>query len=262
MVLTVTGWSAFRWPVRACTAGRTGFISTPGGTTELNKSSSRSLRIGGLFAVLAALLLGLAAMAGPASATTADSSNTTPQVVSWTAKAGLSYSARALTAAEIKARGLDKYIDMSTQAVTTPTLVRSGASGGKATPSGTANAVQRTGAKASPMASGCWSYWFGYGTFSGLQLWGKTDVTWCGDGTWVTYSTSNCYGYSNYPTYAYLGCSNYPNYGSGWNLYQVKTQWTLCPAWVPVWGSCAYTTYPWEQYQFLGSGAVLWNGGS
>ena len=221
----------------------------------MNTHRSRLLGVGGLLAVLTAVLVGLFA-AGPASAASTGSQKSSPQTVSWTDKAGRTVSARALTAAEIRARGLDKYIDMSKQAVTTPAVASGGAAVGSTT------AVQRHSGTASPLASGCWSTWFGYGTFSGLQLWGKTDVTWCGDGTWVTYSTSNCYGYTNYPTYQYLGCSNYPNYGSGWNLYQVKTQWTLCYVWVPVWGSCVAADYPWEQYQYLGNGNILYNGGS
>lgn len=221
----------------------------------------RSLSIRGMLAAGAALLLGLA-VAGPAAAAAENPSYSTPnQTVTWTDQAGNSYSARALTASEIKAAGLEKYVDMSNLSTAAPSVVGKGALGSAAA-NGSATAVKRTPGSVSPAASGCWSTWFGYGTFSGLQLWGKTDVNWCGNGTWVTYSTSNCYGYSNYPTYAYLGCSNYPNYGSGWNLYQVKTQWTLCPAYVPIWGSCAYTTYPSEQYQFLGNGKILYNGGS
>jgi hypothetical protein len=59
-----------------------------------------------------------------------------------------------------------------------------------------------------------------------------------------------------------MGCNNYPKYGAGWNLYQVKSQWTLCYAWTPVAGFCLLDDEPWEQYQFLGNGSVLWNGGT
>jgi hypothetical protein len=31
---------------------------------------------------------------------------------------------------------------------------------------------------------------------------------------------------------------------------------------VPVWGSCVAEDYPWEQYQYLGNGNILYNGGS
>jgi hypothetical protein len=211
----------------------------------IKKPSSRRVR--GLLALLATPLLGLA-LAGPASA--AADPPATPTVVSWTDTAGHVNSARALTASEIKARGLDKYIDMSRQAATTPQIHAAGA----------VKAVKKPTGGVSPAASGCWSTWFGYSMTS--ALWGKTDVTWCGDGTWVTYSTSNCYGGSSWPTYQYMGCSNYPNYGAGWNLYQVKTQWGLCDSWVPLWGSCVHENFPWEQYQFLGNGQILWNGGS
>jgi hypothetical protein len=211
--------------------------------------------------VVTPLLLALP-FAGQASAASPahPAATTLPQVVTWRDAASNVISARALTASEIRARGLSRYIDMSKQKETTPSLTS--ATAGSSATKGRVTAVKRPAGGVSPAASGCWSTWFGYGTFSGLQLWGKTDVTWCGGGTWVTYATSNCYGSSNYPTYAFLGCSNYPNYGVGWNLYQVKTQWTLCPVYVPIWGSCAYPTYPHEQYQFLGSGKIIYNGGS
>ena len=234
----------------------------------MSPTPTRLHRAFGLLAVLAAVLLGLT-LAGPANAAapaaqaytaaSANGASTAPTVVSWTDSAGATYHAQALTAAQIKAEGLSKYVDLANLAVTTPRVIDSAT--GK-TVAGTDTAVKRPAGTVSPNASGCWSSWFGYGTFSGLQLWGKTDVTWCGGGTWVTYSTSNCYGYQNYPTYQYLGCSNYPNYGVGWSLYQVKTQWSLCYAWVPVWGSCVAEDYPWEQYQYLGNGSVLYNGGS
>lgn len=225
------------------------------------KAQSHPLRISGLFAVLMAILLGLA-LAGPTPATAAASlPNDKPQVVKWTDSAGRENTARALPAAEIKTRGLDKYVDMSRLAVTTPKTPSAGTHGTAATDRVTA--AKRPAGTVSQQASGCWASTFGYGVFSGLELWGKTDVTWCtNDGTWVSYATSACYGYSNFPTYAYQGCANYPNYGAGWNLYQVKTQWTLCNAYVPIWGSCTYADYPWQEYQFNGNGSITRIGGS
>ncbi|MBR7833759.1 hypothetical protein KDL01_10815 [Actinospica durhamensis] len=232
----------------------------------MRPTPTRSHRALGLLAVLAAVLLGLT-LAGPANAaaqasathSAAAAAQTAPTVVTWTDGSGRVFHAQALTAAQIKADGLTKYVDVNNLAVTTPRIATTAT--GQAVAVGSTTAVKRPAGTISPAASGCWSTWFGYGTFSGLQLWGKTDVTWCGGGTWVTYATSNCYGYQNYPTYQYLGCNNYPNYGVGWNLYQVKTQYLLCYAWVPVWGSCVAEDFPWEQYQFLGSGVIDYNGG-
>ena len=206
-------------------------------------------------AVLAVLLL-VAGMTTAIPASAAPASTATPKTVSWQDSAGNTHYARALTADEIKARGLDKYVDMSRLATTTPDV-----SGVARNTTASTKAAKKPAGAVGALSSGCWSTWFGYGTFSGLQLWGKTDVNWCGDGTWVTYANSNCYGYDNYPTYNYEGCNNYTNYGVGWNLYRVKTQWSLCYAYIPVWGSCTARNKPWEEYQFLGSGRIEHTGG-
>jgi hypothetical protein len=130
---------------------------------------------------------------------------------------------RVLSAEEIKDRGLSKYL--------------------------------RPAVKAGTASSGtCWSTAFRYGQFSAPELWGRTDVTLCSYGKILTYAASNCYGYSNFPTYNYLGCSNFPTFGAGFNIYRVKTQWTLCGLWVPIWGSCASTSYPWVEAQFMADG--------
>jgi len=206
-------------------------------------------RVGGTLALAAALVAIGLAMPTPASASVITDSQ--PQVVTWTTSGGATISVRALSAAEIRAKGLDKYIDMRRQRVTTPSVSPSAA----LSKSGIAPRKRPRGV-VSPLASGCWSATFGYGTFSTPKLYGQTGVNWCGDGSWVTYSNSNCWGGSDWPTYNYLGCTNYPNYGAGWNLYQVETHWDLCDGWVSgPWGTCVHHSYAWERYQFLGSGS-------
>jgi hypothetical protein len=204
--------------------------------------------------VLASLLL-IATLADPAAAETAAAPQ--PQAATWTDAAGRTQTVRGLTAAEIQERGLDRYVDMRRVSVTTPKAINR--SGVAAAPRAARTGPRPAGTK---LAEGCWLHTFGYGSFTGPQLWGQTDVTWCGDGSWITYATSNCYGYADVPSYAYLGCNNYPNYGEGWNLYNVKTQWTLCYLWVPVWGSCALTDYPWEEFQYFPGGSLAWIGGT
>lgn len=160
-------------------------------------------------------------------------------------------SARALTASEIRAKGLDRYVDMSKVREITPRVEERP---GAVTP------ARKSASRAGVTAVGCWTSWFSYGT---SQLYGRTDVNWCGDGTAVTYANSACSGYSSpwVPTYAYLSCVNYPNYGVGWNLYDVRTTYDLCPVYVPGWGSCVQHAYPWLQYQFLANGRVVRVGG-
>ncbi|MFG1967295.1 hypothetical protein [Nonomuraea sp. NPDC049028] len=201
------------------------------------------------------LFLAGTAMVGAASADDTPDPTPTPPVVSWTDEAGDTYFAQALTADEIKEKGLDKYVDMDNLTMTTPRLEDATTSGMKPT-----EPEESIGGTAAVKANGCWHYWFGYGTFSWPRLYGKTDVDWCGDGRWVRYANSFCYGYDDYTTYNYEGCSNYPNYGVGWNLYRVKTQWSLCYAYNPVWGSCLARSKPIRSYQFLGSGAVQYLG--
>jgi hypothetical protein len=114
-----------------------------------------------------------------------------------------------------------------------------------------------------PQTERCWSMWFGYGTFSTPKLYGKTNVSWCSaDGHYLNYATSNCDGYENWPTYRYMSCTDFPNYGAGWNIYTVRTDYTLCTAWItyPV-GSCALDEYPWESYEFLATGRFVKLGG-
>jgi hypothetical protein len=175
-----------------------------------------------------------------------------PAAISGKTPDGGTYTVRALTATQVAARGLSRYVNSPTFSVTTPIVVDS--------PEITA-VMNKTGSSvATTTASGCWSFSSRY-AINGNWMWGQDDVTWCGGGTWVTYATSHCYGGSWYPTYNFQGCNHNPNFGVGWNLYQVKDTWDFCIAYVPIWGSCVTHQYPWKQYQYLGNGRVLFNGG-
>jgi hypothetical protein len=154
--------------------------------------------------------------------------------------------ARALSADEVRARGLDKYVDMSRYRATAPTVAdRVAAVPGR-----------RDGVapKAGVAPSGCWNHYFAEG-FEHV-LYGRTDVTWCGDGQWVTYTNAWCSGVDNgVPSYEYLGCQKAEDYGVGWNVYDVWTQWHLCIAWVP-WPTqhCLSNQWPRETFSYGGNG--------
>ena len=210
-------------------------------------------------AVLLAASLSAITLAQSASAATPSKPTPNPYTTTWQDAAGNTFTVRALSAAEIKAKGLDKYVDMSKLRAVAPHNASPTPRIQLVKP---VKAVKRSAGSVAPMDSGCWSGSFGSGKFNNPQLWGKTDVNWCGDGTWVTYANSGCYGYDNWATYNYENCTNYTNYGVGWNLYQVKSQWSLCYAYVPLWGACASRDKPWQQWQFLGDGEALWTGTS
>ena len=162
----------------------------------------------------------------------------------WRDAAGVDHGIRALSADEVRARGLDKKIDMSKYRLVEPKVTQD------AKPVG---AVEASKESADDIRlNACWTHWFRSGISA---LYGQTDVSWCGDGTWVRdHASSNCWGSSSWPTYHYMGCNNYPRYGVNWNLYQVKTVWDLCPAWVPIWGACSLHDYPMQEWQYFGNG--------
>src|ERR1700722_13915854 len=89
--------------------------------SEMNPPTTRIRRAVGLLATLAAVLLGLT-LAAPANAATT-SASPAPQTVTWTSQAGVVYHAQALTAAQIKAEGLTKYVDMNNLSVAAPQLI-------------------------------------------------------------------------------------------------------------------------------------------
>ncbi|WP_157930584.1 hypothetical protein [Glycomyces xiaoerkulensis] len=159
-----------------------------------------------------------------------------------------------LSAEEVLERGLDRYVDMEHYRSQTPRLLSETEI---LTPTRISD-FSTTGAQ----AASCWDYSFWYGD-TDPDLYGQTDVTWCGDGDWVTYDSSNCWGTDGgYPTYEFLGCDNSTNFGDGWNVYEVKTSYHLCPAWNPIWGSCVSDHTGWLEYQFQGDGGVTKLGGS
>lgn len=196
----------------------------------------------------------------------------------WLDAAGMYHQVRELTRDEIVAQGLESYVapeatwqgSSSTPTVTAPDPeaepeaepVVSAAPDPEAEP--VVSAVARPASAVARPANTCWTHWYGWGVFSGVfKLYGRTDVTWCGNGTRIGYVSSQCYGVDGgYPTYEYLGCSRHTDFGVNWNVYDVKTQWHLCYAWVPVWGSCLSDSNPWEKYRYGAGGAVWRLGGT
>lgn len=188
-----------------------------------------------------ALVALVAALAMTAGASTAHAQAADPE------KTGDLYGVRSLTLAEVKARGLDKGIDVSKLTTIKPRIVI-GKSGLAAEQGG-----DQTAAVAP--ATACWTGWFRSGT---NYLYGRTDVSWCGDGTWVRYAVSGCWGYaSSWPGYKYLSCDNRPAYGAGWNVYEVWSQWHLCPGWNAATGQCWVKDSPFQKWQFQGNGAMV-----
>ena len=101
----------------------------------------------------------------------------------------------------------------------------------------------------------CWYHEFQYGS----ALWGKGSEYWCGDGNWITYRSSDCWGGSDWSNYRYGGCSRWDDYGAGWNVSDLTVQWAFCYSWF---GYCANGwSYPWEKYRYSAWGAVYWLGG-
>jgi hypothetical protein len=171
--------------------------------------------------------------------------------IRWVDESGVEYGARALSIEEVRERGLDKYVDLSRYQATPPRLLSEGEMA-------ELQAESSAAGDGTAQATGCWAWWFGYGVFDGpFTLYGRTDVSWCGDGAWVTHTSSGCWGKDGgYPTYEYLGCDNREEYGVGWNVFEVWSQWHLCSAWVPPWPGCVSNQDPWQEWQFGGGGGV------
>jgi len=151
-----------------------------------------------------------------------------------------------MSAAQLAAHGLTGYVPagyVRTGAVTGPDTTvapsprRRGAGGGGVHP------------------AACWYHEFQYGS----ALWGKGSEYWCGDGNWITYRSSDCWGGSDWSNYRYGGCSRWDDYGAGWNVSDLTVQWAFCYSWF---GYCANGwSYPWEKYRYSAWGAVYWLGG-
>jgi hypothetical protein len=159
--------------------------------------------------------------------------------------------ARALTADEIRKRGLDKYIDMSRQKETPPTLAD--ASRGKLAGNVLTPAKRPSKAGAARLASGCWYLETGYGA---ANLTGTASHTWCGDGSWVTYTSASCTGSTSWPTYRYESCQNNQSYGVGWNIWDVTDRWRFCTSYSPYTGVCSARINPWQQNRYGANGQV------
>ncbi|MEU4829305.1 hypothetical protein [Streptosporangium sp. NPDC023615] len=158
---------------------------------------------------------------------------------------------RALSADEIRTRGLDRYIDMSRQRETSPTVIdasRSGFAGGVLAP-----ARRPAGYGMSGPRSGCWYLTTTYGPAS---LRGAAHHTWCGDGIRVTYTSAGCVGSTSLPTHMYEGCQTVQRFGSGWNAWDVTDRWRFCTSYHPYSGTCSERIYPWQQNRYGANGQV------
>jgi len=193
--------------------------------------------------LVAALLAAPAAQAAPGDAGTKSEKAT----VTWRDDAGVEHHARALTADEVKARGLDAHVDLSHYTMKRPT-VRDATTRAPRQADGTRSR--------GVTANTCWSHWHSHGT---NLLYGKTYVNWCGDGRWVRYTDNWCTGYANpaVPSYRFLRCSTHPQYGVGWNIYEVRSRWELCPGWQPLTGQCWVHDDPEQEWQYQGDGGVV-----
>ncbi|WP_200258759.1 hypothetical protein [Streptomyces sp. HSG2] len=166
---------------------------------------------------------------------------------------------RALSLEEVRNRGLGKYVDAGRYEAKEPRVIdgataRTAAPEPQKAPEGTAL----------PLATTCWeaSYWAGIKD-GVMTLYGTTDVTWCGDGgkQWVNYSANGCWGDDKWPTYRYQGCKTIDDYGHPkpdeyWNVYDVWSQYDLCPIWVTNFGGCFMTDRPQNKYRFGADGGI------
>ncbi|MEU9649963.1 hypothetical protein AB0E00_13695 [Streptomyces sp. NPDC048110] len=160
----------------------------------------------------------------PASA--AEPSTQSSAEIAWTETDGTEAGARALTLEEVKAKGLGRYVDAANYEEVAPERHDGNTLSAPPTP----HKRPDTGSGAAPLATTCWEFWFGHGID---ELYGKTDVTWCGDGglNWVNYSAAVCWGDDAdwALTYKYLGCElaedfGHPKADEYWNVYDVWTQ--------------------------------------
>ncbi|MEU7377570.1 hypothetical protein [Streptomyces albidoflavus] len=166
---------------------------------------------------------------------------------------------RALSLDEVQQRGLGEHVDASHYAPTAPQVKAENSLGVVPSP-------QQRQEKASAQATGCWegSVWAGVKDNSDfpLELYGQTDITWCGDGQWVTYSASGCWGDENWPFYKFMGCTIIDDFGfippdTYYNVYDVWSQWELCPLYATKWGGCFQTDRPQAKYRLTGAGEAF-----
>jgi hypothetical protein len=156
---------------------------------------------------------------------------------------------RALTAAEIRERGLDHYIDMSLQKETAPTLV-DGSQNKSATNIPTPTKKTSKSGEGS-LASGCWSL----ETYDSAALAGIGYHTWCGDGARITHISTSCAGRTS-PNHVYWGCISGSSHGAGWNVWDVMEKWHFCTSFDSSTGACSTRTDPWQKNRYGADGQV------
>lgn len=158
---------------------------------------------------------------------------------------------RALTAAEIRGKGLDRYIDMSRQKETVPSIIDTDQ--GRFTNALLPPAKRPGNLSPANTATGCWYLTSTYG-YPALQ--GSAYHTWCGDGIQVTYTSASCTGSTNLPTYIYEGCQNVQAYGVGWSVWDVTDRWRFCTSYDRFTGVCSARIYPWQKNRYGANGQV------
>lgn len=158
---------------------------------------------------------------------------------------------RALTAGEIRRRGLDRYIDMSRQAETSPVIIDTDR--GRFTSSLLAPSRRPLNGASGNLATGCWYLTTTYGSPS---FGGSGYHTWCGDGIRITYTSAGCTGVASHPTYLYEGCQNVQAYGVGWSVWDVTDGWRFCTSYNPFTGICSSRIYPWQKNRYGANGQV------
>ncbi|HEV2344513.1 MAG TPA: hypothetical protein VGS97_10510 [Actinocrinis sp.] len=204
-------------------------------------------RLGAIVGAAVAALT-LASSASAATATPTMLTAPTGHTITWVSPDGKTkVSLHTMTASEVAAAGLTKYAPPTAKPISGSLVVGSSATAPTHRTAVTPNLVH-------PNASGCWSETITWNFAFGMAAYGSED--WCGDGTWVSYTSPSCWGTGGwYPTYNYMSCNVNSSYGVGWNLAQLTYHWDMCIAWVPVGGYCAEHAYPYAEYQAFGNGS-------
>ncbi|WP_020522860.1 hypothetical protein [Catelliglobosispora koreensis] len=178
-----------------------------------------------------------------------------PNFITWTAMDGKVHFARALQPDEIVARGLNKNAPNAEIRVVAPTVVKATAAKSPVVP------TQKPSNAIAPAGVGilsCWDDWWYQGWSGGGGLHGRTELTWCSDGTWITDVWKNCFGIDGgYPSYEFLSCTMSETYGVNWSAWDVKTVLQLCDAWIPLWGTCGHTRTFWAKFRHGAQGQIV-----
>lgn len=122
--------------------------------------------------------------------------------------------------------------------------------------------TQQTTADTPPTATACW-YHNWYRGWEGGAARVDGAINWCGDGTWVRYHDGGqCWGQAWWPTHNYEGCKKDVAFGVGWNVVDLRVDWTMCVAYVPVGGYCGWKITVWDKYRYTGGGGIFHLDGS